>query len=124
MNSKSVRMCVQLQIDEPWDFHIPGKGNVLEGIVEGVCEGPPQEHWEGKYLLISLAKRFNWKGATVKQLLVSPRYEGDTIKDILDGKNVIVGIARIRPHVSLKPVEAFTPQQVEYFAIGSIQRKT
>ena len=121
MNSKRAKTCVRLQLDEPWDFQIPGKGNVIEGRLEEVCHGPAEKNWQGEYLLVSLTEEFVWKGETVKQLLLSPRYEGDAIKDILDGKTVIVGIARVKPSTTLKGLGTFTPQQVDYFAIGSAQ---
>lgn len=121
MSKKLARKCVRLEVDEPWDFEILGKGNVIKGRLEGVCKGPPGKGWQGDYVLVSLTEEFDWKGETVKQVLVSPRYEGDTIKDILDGKTVIVGIDRIKPPATLKASEVFAPQQVDYFAIGSVQ---
>lgn len=124
MSAWSRNAFLRLQIDEPWDFTIPGRGNILYGIAEGVCEGPMEKNWRGEYLLTTLPKAFIWQGEAVKQLLISPRYENNTIEDIQNGKEIIVGIARVRANVTLRVSGSFSPQQVEYFAIGSVQKET
>lgn len=115
---------VQLQIGEPWNFTIEGCGNILQGSVEGICLGSDEKNWQGKYVLISLSPGFEWKGHRVTHFLVSPRYKGDSVEDVIMGKKVIVGIAIIKPGVSLKLDGRFAPDQVEYFGIGSIQEIT
>ena len=122
MSVESIKTVVRIQISEPWDFEVPGRGNVINGLVEGSCHGPEEKNWRGQYLLVVLSEILDWEGQEVCQILVSPRYAEDTTDDILKGKRVVVGIARVRPSIRLKASGTFTPQQVEYFAIGSIQK--
>ena len=121
MKRTSKATSIRLQISEPWDFEIPGKGNILNGIIEGICPGPTKKNWQGDYVLVSLREAITWEGEVIKQLLLSPRYKGDIVADIQNGKHVIVGMARVRPNISLKASAPFTPEQVDYFAIGSVE---
>lgn len=111
---------IQIQIDEPWDFQVKGGGNILEGRIEGICLGPNEKNWQGQYVLVSLTKDFQWKGQRVTHFLLSPRYEGGKVEQILAGEETIVGIASLKSG-KLKPGERFQPDQIDYFAIGSIR---
>ena len=119
MSRKKRNHIIHLQISEPLDFDVPGKGNVLETIFEGPCQGPSKPNWRGEYLLLSLREPISWQGQGIKQLLISPRYEGDSVKDFLSGKQMMVGIARAKPGISLSTRAPFSEVQVDYFAIGS-----
>lgn len=54
------------------------------------------------------------------QMLIAPRYNDNSIKDIQNGKQVSVGIARTKPGITLAAGESFTKEQVKYFGIGSV----
>jgi len=110
---------IQLEISEPWDFDIPAKGNTLDGVIEGICAGPNEKTWRGKYLLVLLRPPVTWKGQLIKQILLSPRYEGESLDLIRKGESLTVGIARVKPDVSIGPSQSFSKDDVVYFAIGS-----
>ena len=121
MNTRLLEMPICVQISEPWDFEVPGRGTMIEGLTGGICLGPAERNWQGKYLLVSAFQEFSWKGETVRQLLLSPRYTGDRIEDIRTGKKMIMGIARVKPGTFLKTSTPFSKEDVDYFAIGSAQ---
>lgn len=120
--TKEQRIKIAFSIGEPWGFNIPGRGNQFSGITSGICLPPQKKNWGEGYLLVNIDENFEWKGDVVSQVLISTRYAGDTINDIYDGKQMTVGIARVRPGNILEPGQQFTVDQIEYFAIGSAQR--
>lgn len=121
MSKEHLSKSIRIQISEPWDFDIPGRGSVLNGKIEGICESPTEKRRDGEYLLISLDQPIEWRGEVIKQLLVSPRYEGDGLECLQDAKHMTVGIGRVKPGYSLRPGQSFAQQQIDYFAIGSAQ---
>jgi hypothetical protein len=116
---KAVKTSIQLEISEPWDFEVPGKGNRLDGVIEGSCAGPDEKTWRGKHLLVGLRSPVTWKSQQIKQVLLSPRYEGESLDLLQQGKSLTVGIARVKPDVSISPSQSFSKDEVAYFAIGS-----
>ncbi len=120
--TKKQQAKIAFSIGEPWDFDIPGRGNQFSGVTKGVCLPSQIKNWGKGYLLVNIDESFEWKGEIVSQVLVSTRYAGDTINDIYDGKQITVGVARVRPGYVLNPGQQFTADQIEYFAIGSAQR--
>lgn len=111
---------IRILISEPWNFTGGKNGtNILEANYEGVCKGPEGENWCGKYAFLSLVDRLKWKNQSVTHIVVSPRYQGDKIEDLMNGKQITIGIAAVKENVNLIGSERFSADQVEYFAIGS-----
>lgn len=117
-----MKVLSKITISEPFEFDIPGKGNVLFGEIRGLCYPPNKKNWQKEDVLIDLNEEIVWENFIIKQILVSPRYKGSTIEDILGGKSVTIGISRIKHGIMLKAKDSYTEDQVEYFAIGSIEQ--
>lgn len=83
----------KIQISEPWDFSGPDGTNVIEVTGIRIITGPNKPNWASRYYLVHVDKPFKIKNALVKQLICSPRYVGDTIEMIVNGK-CTVGIAK------------------------------
>ena len=112
---------ISIQIDEPWNFKVRSGGKTIRGLLRGTCQGPAVKNWQGRYLLVDIRPAFTWQGNAIRQVLIAPRYEGDTIADLQTGKGIIVGISRVLESVRLEPTQSFSTADVDYFAIGAAQ---
>jgi hypothetical protein len=112
---------VLIQISEPWDFELLKRGNVIQGVVEGVCHGPDVKNWQKEDVLVRVSKPFDWEGKRVKQLLLSSYFEGHEIKDILRGKEVSVSIAIVTSETSMKPKSKYAERDCKYAFIGGVK---
>lgn len=100
----------------------PENSEVIEASVKGICKGPKKRYWKDQYLLLETSG-IEHKGIQIRQLVLSPRYEGDNINSILNGEKIIVGIARVLPEYKLFENDNLKSDQVEYFGIGEVQVK-
>ena len=110
----------EIQISEPWDFEHPLGSNILKARGLGIIPGPDQPNWGKRFYLVELKDPFEFDGELVKQMICSPRYEGDTIEKITTGE-CTVGIARVKPGCELNASSTVDPDKVVYCAIGSIK---
>jgi hypothetical protein len=111
---------VRIQVSEPWDFELPGKGNSLDGTIKGICPAPKEKNWEKEDVLVSLDEPMIWKSKKANQLMVSPYSDSENMSDILRGESVSIGILRVKPRSFLEDGMQFRAKDVEHFAIGSI----
>ena len=109
-----------LQISEPWDFQHPLGTHILTVRGVGVISGPDAPNWDKQLFLVDVVDPFEMDGELVKQMVCSPRYEGDTMEKVTTGR-CIVGIARVRPDHELNSRSTVDPEQVVYCAIGKIE---
>lgn len=100
---------IKIVIAEPWDLG----GTTLYGTILRRLQGPDDQ----TYLLIRLTSpdttRLQLEGA-----VISNRFTGHTLDDLLHGKEIDVGIAKIVDNV-LYDQEHFSFDQVQYCAIGT-----
>ena len=108
-----------LSVGEPWDFEGPDGQNRILVDVQGVVEGPKEKNWAPRYLLLHVKNPFDMDGETVKLLVASPRYKGDTIEDLQNAGGT-VGCARVRPGFELLPAGSFPKESVVYCIIGGL----
>lgn len=110
----------KIQISEPWDFIHPCGSNefTVHGI--GIVKGPDKLNWAKEYYLAEVDEPFVINGEIVKQLICSPRYQGDTLEKACK-EECIVGIARIVAGHELSCGDRVDDKKVVYFAIGKIR---
>ena len=110
----------EIQISEPWDFTHPNGSNIFKAIAVGVIPGPKEPNYDDEYFLLNVVEPFLLGNELVKQLICSPRYEGDTM-DMVTSKECTVGIARVKPTSELNSNSVIKINEVAYCAIGSIK---
>ena len=86
----------------------------------GVIRGPDKPNYEKEFFLVSVENAFEMDGELVKQLICSPRYQGDTMEMVTSSK-CTVGIARVKPEFELGASSTVKSEEVVYCAIGSIK---
>ncbi|MBE0684184.1 MAG: hypothetical protein IH589_19950 [Anaerolineales bacterium] len=109
----------ELLVGEPWNFEGPdGQNRVLVDFV-GFIPGPNLPNWADEYLLLKVVTPFQHNNELVELMVASPRHSGDTIYEIekIGGH---VGVARIRPNISIVSGRPFIPADVDYFLIGRL----
>jgi hypothetical protein len=109
----------ELLFGEPWNFKGPdGQNRVLADFV-GIIPGPNIPNWADEYILLKAITPFQHNNELVEFMVASPYFGGHTIYEIakIGGH---VGVARIRPNVSLVSSRPFTPADVDYYLIGKL----
>lgn len=101
-----------LEVYEPYSYEGPNPVRVLGS---GVLRGPNG----ATYYLLSVDGVLELDQATVEQLLVLPRYNGDKIERA-EQSCCTVNIARVRPGVVLSPGAAFAYTDVTHWGVGKI----
>lgn len=119
-DSKYENLHILIFIDEPFNFHLPKRGNKIGGIIVKKMTG---EDNQGDYWLVKVDKPFTWKGAKVSYLTVASRYQEESLENILKDDDVTVGIGRVLDE-SILGGNDFTFKQVDYFAIGRVEKRT
>jgi len=76
---------------------------------------------EGPALVVRSIQSTSIDGDEVGYLLVSPRYEGDSLARIRAGE-CTVNVARVRCSAGEDPVHAVRQSAVDFLAVGTIQR--
>lgn len=111
----------KILISEPFDFEGPDGPNKI--LVEGLGKvlGPQKDYWREEYFLVEVENPFEVENEQVNYLLVVPRYDGDTISKMTNSE-CMIGILRIFPDIEIKVGERFSPDDINYWAIGSIER--
>ena len=101
-----------LEVYEPYEFNGPNPLN-LEGVA--VLPGPNGHD----YYLLRLDKPFVHEQDEVELLLVSPRYNGDKVDQMVSSA-CTVNIARVRPDAGLKNNDAIDFEDIERWGVGKI----
>lgn len=110
----------KIQISEPWDFQLQDGTNEFVITGAGIIRGPDRRAWQTEYFLVDVDEPFEVDGELVRQLACAPRYAGDTMDMVINGK-CTVGISRLRPGSRCNSGGAVNTADIAYFAIGSIQ---
>lgn len=96
---------LQLVISEPWDAY-----ESMIGTVVRIIRAEPS----GKvHLLLEMA-------SPQRYFLIAERYEGDDVNAVLRGEHMVVTIARVKDSRIFREA-TYTQEQVEFFAIGSLE---
>ena len=106
----------ELLVGEPWDFEGPDGPNRLLVDFGGVI---PSEDRAGECILLKAVTPFIHNNERVEFMIASPRYSGNSIDEIVK-QGGHVGVARIRPNVSIVSGHPFMPSDVDYFLIGRL----
>ncbi|MGD2076115.1 MAG: hypothetical protein PVI91_15555 [Gammaproteobacteria bacterium] len=101
-----------LEIYEPYEYNGPNPLNV-EGIA--VLAGPSRD----AYYLLQLARPLELEHERTEQMLVVPRYNGDTIDRAVTGA-CTVNIARIPPGASLEGKARLSFEDFLRWGVGKI----
>lgn len=97
----------------------PGDIGEITVLDEGTIAGPKLPNWQAEYILARCIAPNSYRGQELKYVVLSPRYAGVALTDIRRG-GTAVAVARVLPGVwDLKP-QQFEPNQVEYWAVGSL----
>jgi hypothetical protein len=108
-------LAIKIQISEPWDFDIGNGKNYFYGTLLNKIRGLDGND----YYIVKILKVFTWNKTTVDYILVSTRYQGEGMSDLIKKRKLIVGIDMLKDK-SILTSSSFQPNQIEYFAIGSI----
>lgn len=101
-----------LEVYEPYSYVGP---NPVRVFGSGVLRGPNG----ASYYLLSIEGVLELGEATVAQLLVLPRYNGDNIQRA-EESCCTVNIARVLPGVTLNPGEGFAYADIAHWGVGKI----
>lgn len=110
----------EIQISEPWDFEYPNGSNAFTAYGVGVIPGPDKPNYDKEFFLLNVEAPFEMDGELVKQLICSPRYEGDSMQMVTSSK-CTVGVARVKPQYELSEASSVNIDEVVYCAIGTIK---
>ena len=105
----------ELLVGEPWNFKGPDGPNRLLVEFGEIISGPENSSW----ILLKVATPFQHDNELVELMVAYPRHKGDTIQEIAK-QGGHVGVARIRPNISLVRDRPFVLADVDYFLIGSL----
>lgn len=72
--------------------------------------------------LLSVIHPFVVDGEEVRQLVVTPRYVGDSLADVIKGAPG-VNIARVKPNIVLNEGDVYDGSEFVGWAIGSLRRE-
>ena len=72
---------------------------------------------DSRYLLLKVLDRLVVNGSQVEYILVSPRYQGDSIESMRT-KECVIGVGRLLPGNPVDLKRGFKRSDVEYFAVG------
>jgi hypothetical protein len=109
----------ELLVGEPWNFEGPDGQNRVLVDFGGMIPGPNVPNWADEYILLKAVTPFQYNKELVEFMVASPYFSGHTIYEIVKiGGHV--GVARIRPNVSLVSGRSFAPADVDYFLIGNL----
>lgn len=109
----------EILVGEPWDFKGPdGPNRVLVNYVALVTILDPAREDES-YLLVKVVTPFHFQSELVEYMVVSPRYVGVTIDEIIHSGGT-VGVGRVRQSVLFTENRPLTFSDVEYFLVGSL----
>ena len=110
----------EISVGEPWDFEGPDGPNKIIVTGKGLVSGPDQVNWAKEYFLLSVRNPFKMDGELVSSLIVSPRYEGDSLSKLIN-EGCTAGIARVHEKYHVEPGDKIEPNQVKYCIIGSVK---
>ena len=114
-------MRYMIHIGDPYDFQGPKEIDfVLVEPVE-VVHGPDVPNWQKEDWLFKLVEPVDYKGELVEFVTASPRYEGDTLDDMLE-KDTTVGVGRVLPGKMISAKNRYKSSDIQYWAIGTIKR--
>ena len=109
----------RLSISYPMFFEGPdGPNRVLVDAV-GIIKDSPASQAAPEAYLLSVVHPFVVDGEDVRQLIVTPRFAGDTLTDVTNGASG-VNIARVKPGVTLNKDEVYDGSESVGWAIGSL----
>lgn len=109
-----------LSVGEPWDFQGPDGPNLLFVELLGIVGGPKEDSWALRSLLLQASTPFEMDGEHVQLMVASPRYVGDTIESVASVGGT-VGVARVRPGVSLISGASYNTTDISYCIIGELK---
>jgi len=101
-----------LEVYEPYEYEGPNP-LTLKGVA--VLPGPTRHD----YYLLRLDKPFIYEQETVELLLVSPRYNGDKIKQTVSSA-CTVNIARVPPDTNLQNKASVNFEDIQRWGVGKI----
>jgi hypothetical protein len=110
----------ELTISDPMFFEGPDGPNRILANGLGVVYGSPALQVEKELYLLEVVNPFVIDGAEVRYLLAGPRHAGSTLNEVMGG-GCSIGIARLKPGVTLRAGEQYDGSEYEYWAIGSIK---
>ena len=103
-----------------WQAHDGSNKILAEGL--GVVHGSPCFQVPERMYLLRLVHSVVVDGEGVSQLLISPRYVGDTLEQAMSSY-CIVGISRVKPNVTLQAGDDLDGSESVYWAVGSTTRQ-
>jgi hypothetical protein len=109
----------EIAVSDPMFWEAPNGTNRILAQGLGVVYGSLKFQVPKRLYLLRVAHSLVIDGEVVNQLLVNPRYVGDTLEEVISSY-CIVNISRVKSNIILKSEDEFSPFDYDYWAIGSI----
>jgi len=107
-------------ISDPYDFQGPKEIDYILVEPIEIVHGPDVPNWQKEDWLFKLVEPVEYKGQIIKYVTASPRYEGDTLQDMLN-KDTTVGVGRVLPNKVIAAKKRYQSSDIHYWAIGTIK---
>ena len=107
----------ELLVAEPSNFEGPDGPNRLLVDFDGFIPG---QNRADEYMLLKAVMPFQYNNEIVEFMIASPRHRGNTVYEIVE-QGGHVGVARLRPHVSIVRDRSFMPTDIDYCFIGNLR---
>jgi hypothetical protein len=98
----------------------PGDIGLITVVDEGNIAGPTLPDWQAKYMLARCLTPTSYYGEEVRYLVLSPRYEGDSLSSIRSAGGM-VAVSRMLPGIVGEKPQRFEPREIEYWAVGALR---
>ena len=115
-------MHYEIRLDDYSFFGPDGAARVLVEGIE-VVHGPDRSNWHPADYLVRVLQPFPVDGTEVTHLLLSPRYDTDTVDDIMTG-SCTVGVGVVNPGCTISAAQRYTTSDVTYWNIGTVSPLT
>lgn len=110
-------------VGDPSGFRGPKEIESITVVPVVVVHGPESPNWQPADILFELVEPIMYEGQVIKRVTVSPRYEGDSLRDILE-KETTVAVGRILAESEVNSDRIYEASAIEYWAIGTIRPNT
>jgi len=110
----------KIHIGDPYDFQGPKEIDYVNVEPVEIVHGPESPNWQKADWLFKLVDPVDYKGEMVTYVTASPRYEGDSLKEMLE-KETTIDVGRVLPGKVISSENRYQTSDVQYWAIGTIK---
>jgi hypothetical protein len=110
----------EITVSDPMFWEAPNGTNRILAQGLGVVYGSSKFQAPERLYLLRVVHSLVIDGEVVNQLLVNPRFVGDTLEEVISSY-CMVNIYRVKSNIILKSEDEFSPFDYDSWAIGSIK---